>query len=114
MGLGEKTDWRCLVCGKKFKDGEKPVACPECGVVGQFIIADADYIRPSGSMSVASKASFIRAMELEVEATRIYNESAAKAKDEGDETTRVFFAALARNEFGHQKAIKYQLGCRKL
>lgn len=104
--------WRCLVCGKRFRDGEKPAACPECGVIGNFIIADADYVKPSGKMSSASRASFKRAMDLEIEATRIYHESAAKAKEEGDETTRVFFAALARNEFGHQKAIKYQLGCR--
>lgn len=105
-------DWRCLVCGRKFKDGEKPAACPECGVVSEFIIPDADYTRPSGRMSKISRASFKQAMDLEVEATRIYHEAAAKAKNEGDEITRIFFAGLARNEFGHQKAIKYQLACR--
>ena len=105
-------DWRCLVCGKVFKDGEKPIACPLCGVDGEFIIADADYHRPGGIMSAVSRVSFARALQLEIEATNIYHESAAKAKEEGDEVTRVFFAALARNEFGHQKAIKYQLNCR--
>lgn len=105
-------DWRCLVCGHKFKDGAKPVACPECGVIAEFIVPDSDYSRPSGIMSGASRASFLQALELEERATAIYHAAAARAKAEGDETTRLFFAALARNEFGHQKAIKYQLACR--
>lgn len=105
-------EWRCIVCGKRFKNGEKPAACPLCGVLGDFIVGEEDYERPSGVMSKTSRSSFDEAMELEITATRVYHEAAEKAKKEGDEVTRVFFAALARNEFGHQKAIKYQIACR--
>jgi len=105
--------WRCIVCGKHFKDTEeKPVACPLCGVLSEFIVTEVDYVRPSGGMSAVSKASFDEAMELEIIATDKYHGAARRAKQEGDETTRIFFAALARNEFGHQKAIKYQLASR--
>ncbi len=106
-------EWRCVVCGKRFRNiDEKPAACPLCGVLSEFIVAEKDYVKPSGSMSAVSKASFDEAMELEIMATDKYHAAAEKAKKEGDETTRVFFAALARNEFGHQKAIKYQLASR--
>ncbi len=106
-------EWRCLVCGRKFSGEEKPLACPACGVENDFIIPDSQYTRPSGRMSEISRASFKQALDLEVEATRLYHEAAAKAKNEGDEVTGIFFDALAKNEFGHQKAIKFQLGCRK-
>lgn len=104
--------WRCLVCGHKLDLDHRPEACPHCGVDEHFIVAESDYARPSGTMSEASRASFLEALDLEITATRIYHDAAAKAKAEGDEVTRVFFAGLARNEFGHQKAIKYQLRCR--
>jgi len=106
-------EWRCVVCGKHFRDSkEKPAACPLCGVLSEFIVAEEDYERPSGGMSTVSKTSFDEAMELEIIATDKYHAAAESAKKEGDETTRIFFAALARNEFGHQKAIKYQLASR--
>lgn len=105
--------WRCLVCGKKFTKNDKPDACPICGVEGIYIVSEAEYVKPSGKMSAVSKASFERALKLEVTATRIYNESAKKAKVEGDEVTALFFEALAKNEKGHQTAIKYQFACRR-
>ena len=100
--------WRCIVCGKKITEDHKPDACPLCGVASDYIVADAEYERPSGTLSAAAVADYDRALALEVEATSIYEEAAERAKNEGDELTNLFFEALAKNEHGHQVAIKFQ------
>ncbi len=100
--------WRCIVCGKKITEDHKPDACPLCGVVSDYIVADSEYERPSGALSAAAVADYDRALALEIEATRIYEEATERAKIEGDELTSVFFEALAKNEHGHQVAIKFQ------
>ena len=100
--------WRCVVCGKKITEDHKPDACPLCGVVSEYIVADSEYERPSGTLSTAAIADYDRALALEVEATNIYKEAAERAKNEGDELTSIFFEALAKNEHGHQVAIKFQ------
>jgi len=100
--------WRCIVCGKKISEDHKPDACSLCGVVGDYIVADSEYERPNGTLSVSAVADFDRALALEVEATRIYEEAAERAMNEGDELTTAFFEALAKNEHGHQVAIKFQ------
>ncbi len=100
--------WRCVVCGKKITEDHKPDACPLCGVVSDYIVADSEYERPSGTLSAAAVADYDRALALEVGATDIYNKAAERAKTEGNELTSLFFEALAKNEHGHQVAIKFQ------
>ncbi len=108
------NQWRCLVCGKKFISEVKPVACSVCGVEAKYIVNEKNYNRPAKGISSQSETSFQKAMDLEVEATRIYNQFAEQARRENDKLTELFFQALAKNEKGHQVAIKFQLASRKV
>ncbi len=106
-------NWRCVVCGKKFSGTARPAACPLCGVDAYYIVSEAEYERPTGSMSREAAADFDRALALEEEATEIYGRASERASREGDKLTAVFFEALARNEKGHQAAIKFQKKARE-
>jgi len=103
-----KIKWRCIVCGKLLTPGPKPEACLLCGATADYIVAQAVYKSPTEALSPESVADLDRAMALEVEATRLYNEASERAKKEGDILIGLFFEALAKNEHGHQIAIKYQ------
>lgn len=101
-------EWRCPVCGKRMKGRERPAACSLCGVAGSYIVPEAEYRDPGGPLHTDQLADLDRALALEEEATRIYRESANRARTAGDEATAVFFDAFAKNEHGHQAAIKFQ------
>lgn len=105
-------NWVCQVCGRRLSEDHKPDACPVCGAVSEYFISAEEYERPDDTLSEPAVADFNRAYALEVEATRIYNEANERARAEGDGLTALFFEALARNEHGHQVAIKYQKNLR--
>ena len=105
--------WVCIVCGKKLEEDHKPDACPLCGVAAEYFVEAASYEKPTDRLSKAVAADFDRALELEKTATQLYGEAAERARSEGDDLTEAFFRALAKNEKGHQVAIKYQTALRK-
>ncbi len=104
--------WVCIVCGKKLAEEHKPEACPVCGVSAENFVEAAAYEKPSDKLSESALADFDQALDLERTATRLYSEAAERARDEGDDLTEAFFQALAKNERGHQVAIKFQTGVR--
>ena len=56
----------------------------------EYIVSEESYSRPPNGISSQSQIAFQKAMDLEVEATKIYNQFAEQAKDEGDQLTALF------------------------
>ncbi|OGI12615.1 hypothetical protein A3K64_03350 [Candidatus Micrarchaeota archaeon RBG_16_36_9] len=102
--------WICRVCGMIIESEVKPLACPLCGVNGDYIVLEKDFKGFPEKLEPKSKENLKAALELEKNATVSYFRYASECEQVGDIETAILFKALARVESGHQQAIRKMLG----
>ena len=101
--------WVCKVCGKVIESDSRPIACPLCGVNGDYIVSEKDFSGFPKEIKKKSKENLNSALGLEKNATDMYTRFAKECKEIGDTETATVFTALARVETGHQLSIKKML-----
>lgn len=102
--------WVCSVCGRVIESDTKPLACPLCGVNGDYIVLEKDFKGFPEKLTPESKKNLKAALELEKNATSSYFKYAAECEQVGDVEAATMFTALARVETGHQQSIRKMLG----
>lgn len=102
--------WICSVCGKVMECNEKPIACPMCGAISDYIVLEKDFIGIPTKHDAKTMENLNAALALETNATNEYLKYAKEARDSGDRHVCDMFTALAKVEAGHQVAIKKSLG----
>jgi len=101
--------WICSVCGKIIESDTRPLACPMCGVNGEYIVLEKDFKGFPKEIENKSKANLNAALELERNATSSYFKYAKECEELGDKEVATLFTALARVEAGHQQSIRKML-----
>jgi len=101
--------WVCKVCGKVMESDSRPLACPLCGVHGDYIVVEKDFRGFPKELKQKSKDNLNAALSLERNATNLYSRFAKECKELGDAEAATMFTALARVEAGHQLCIKKML-----
>lgn len=107
------TIWRCEICGDPYLGEQKPSDCPFCGAPGRFITIQESFINNISKikeLSDVSKKNLETAIELEINATKVYQSAAGIA--ENDEI-RNFFKAIAKHEYEHVSLLCKALGIAK-
>ena len=102
--------WVCSICGMTIESDIKPLACPLCGVNGDYIVLEKDFKGFPKKIKDKSKENLNAALELEKNATINYFKYAKECEELGDKEVATLFTALARVEAGHQQSIKKMLG----
>lgn len=96
----------CSVCGRVIESDIKPLACPLCGVNGEYIVLEKDFKGFPEKLEPKSKENLNAALDLERNATTSYLKYAKECEELGDKEAATLFTALARVEAGHQHSIK--------
>jgi rubrerythrin len=96
----------CKVCGKTIECVMKPLACPLCGVNGDYIVLERDFTGFPQKIDPISLEDLKAALRLEENATADYLKYANECKKVGDIEVATLFEALAKVENGHQIAIR--------
>ena len=102
--------WVCTICGKIIESNNKPLACPLCGVNGDYIVLEKDFKGFPEKLEPKSKENLSAALELEKNATTSYFKYSKECEELGDKEAATLFTALARVEAGHQQSIRKMLG----
>lgn len=102
--------WICSICGKTIESDSKPLACPLCGVSGDYIVLQENFKGFPRELKQKSKDNLGAALDLEKNATTSYFKYAKECEEIGDSEASMLFTALARVEAGHQQAIRKMLG----
>jgi rubrerythrin len=102
--------WVCSICGKVMESEGKPMACPMCGAISDYIVPEKDFEAIPTNHDQKTIENLNAALALETNATSMYLMYAKEAKERGDKRVFDMFTALAKVESGHQVAIKKALG----
>lgn len=102
--------WICKVCGKMIESSERPIACPLCGAVSDYIIPEKDFKGIQKDVKQKTKEDLNSALALEKNATDLYEKFAKECEAIGDKDAAMMFHALSRIESGHQISIRKRLG----
>lgn len=105
--------WRCEICGDPYLGEQKPSDCPFCGAPGRLMTVQESFSNNIGKikeLSDVSKKNLETAIELEINATKVYQSAAGIA--ENDEI-RNFFKAIAKHEYEHVSLLCKALGIAK-
>lgn len=98
--------WICVVCLKSIESENKPLACPLCGVNGDYIVEEESFKGFPEKINEKTKENLNAALSLEQNATKEYFQYAREAEKLGDREAVSLFTALAKVEAGHQTAIR--------
>lgn len=105
--------YRCQVCGDPYLGEKKPSNCPFCGASQRYLVLQKKYddrIWEVKNLSETSKDNLVAALDLEVNATRIYTCSSNCAKTN---ELKNLFKALAKIESEHVSLLSKALGTTK-
>lgn len=105
--------YRCEICGDPYLGEKKPANCPFCGAPARFLVKQKKYSNQVGkiaNLSEVSRKNLEAALNLEVNATKIYLCAMNKSTD--DEIKNLF-KAFAKNEGEHVSLISKALGIQK-
>ncbi len=102
--------WVCKVCGKVIESDGRPIACPLCGAVSDYIVPEKDFCGIQKNVKPKTKENLNSALALERNATDLYEKFARECEALGDSDAAMMFHALARIEAGHQVSIRKRLG----
>lgn len=105
--------WICIVCGKLIESESKPLACPLCGVNGEYIVSEKDFKGFPKKLDTKTKENLNAALALEKNATTTYYDYAKESERLGDKEAATLFVALAKVEAGHQVSIRKMLASAK-